>query len=75
VGKEHQGHKEDHDQPLHESSRNKGSGQLMDEPFIRAFAVDFSTLRLVVLAAAKFDLWAPLSTAFLLAFLSPIETP
>ncbi len=36
----------------------------MDEPFFRAFAVDCSTLRLVVLAAAKFDLWAPLSTAF-----------
>ncbi len=40
----------------------------MDEPFIRAFAVDSSTLVVVVLAAAKLDLWAPLSTTFLLAF-------
>jgi hypothetical protein len=39
----------------------------MDEPFIRAFAVDSSTLVVVVLAAAKLDLWAPLSTAFPLA--------
>jgi len=42
VGKEQQGR---NCHLLYNSSKNKGSGQLMDEPFFRAFAVDSSTLR------------------------------
>ena len=42
----------------------KSSGQLMDEPVMRAFAVDYSTLRYSRAGRCKVILWAPLSTTF-----------
>jgi hypothetical protein len=45
-------------------AQKRSSGQLMDEPVIRAFAVDYSTLRCSRAGRCKVILWAPLSTTF-----------
>jgi len=46
----------------------KSSGQLMDEPVMRAFAVDYSTFRCSRAGRCKVILWAPLSRRFRFGF-------
>jgi hypothetical protein len=62
VGNEEQ--EEARRQPQGIWSEKKSSGQLMDEPVVRAFAVDYSTLRCSRAGRCKVFMWAPLSTTF-----------
>jgi len=61
VGNEQQ---EEAGRQPHNLAQKRSSGQLMDEPVMRAFAVDYSTLRCSRAGRCKIILWAPLATTF-----------